>query len=113
VVSPLVELPLEAGGSILVEVDEVPFGGPVTRGGRSPAEAVTKAGETFEQVLGGLGPMLRGIFAHVRDAAAAPVEMEVEFAVKLSADANLIVARSGGEANFRVTVKWARDPPAT
>ncbi len=57
--TPLVQFELEDGGSVLVEADE-PSRGPVTRGGK-PDETVTKAGKSLEQVLGQLGPTLRGI----------------------------------------------------
>ena len=73
----LLDLELEEGGSILVEVDE-PVRGPVTRG--RPAEAVTQAGESLERVLGRLGPAVRGIVSELRAAADWPDEVELEFA---------------------------------
>ena len=105
--SPLLDLDLEQGGSILVEVDELEQPGPVTRGGR-PDEAVIKAGETLEHVLAQLGPTVRGIVSELRSAAESPDELEVEFAIKLSTNANLVIARMGGEANFRIALRWSR-----
>jgi Trypsin-co-occurring domain 1 len=105
-VSQLVEMPLEQGGSILVEVDDV-RSGPVTRGGRTE-DAVAKAGESLEHVLGQLGPAVRGIVAQLREGADWPDEVEVEFAVKLSAGANVIITRTTGEANFRIALRWRR-----
>ena len=102
--SELLEFEVEDGGSILVEVEDG-LGAPVTRGGRPGAE-VTRAGESLEQVLGQLGPALRGIVSQLRASADWPDEVEVEFAVKLSTDANLIIARAGGEANFRILLRW-------
>jgi hypothetical protein len=101
----LLDLELEEGGSILVEVEE-PAPGPVTRG--RPAETVTKAGESLEQVLGQLGPAVRGIVSQLRTAADWPEEVQVEFGVKLSTDANVIIARAGGEANLRIALTWSR-----
>ena len=43
----------------------------------------------------------------LRTAADWPDEVEVEFAVKISADSNVIIARVGGEANFRIALRWA------
>lgn len=103
----LLEFKTETGDSVLVEVDEPR--GPVTRGGR-PTAAVIEAGETLERVLGRLGPAVRGIVAQLRATADWPDEVEVEFGVKLSADSNVIIARAGGEANFRIALKWARPP---
>ncbi len=102
----LLDLELEQGGSILVEVEE-PARGPVTRGRQ--ADAVTKAGETLEQVLGQLGPALKGIVSQLRAGADWPDQVQVEFGVRLSTDANVIVVRTGGEANFKISLVWSRD----
>lgn len=104
--SRLLELDLAEGGSILLEVDEP--AGPLTRGG-AQGDMIAKAGETLEQVLGQLGPVLRGFVTQIRATAEWPDEVQIEFAVKLSADANVIIARSGAEANFRIALKWSRD----
>ena len=104
VVSSLLEFKTETGESLLVEVAE-PSGGAVTRGGRT-AEAVVEAGASLEQVLGRLGPAMKGIVSQIREAAERPDEVEIEFGVKLSADSNVIIARAGGEANFRIALKW-------
>lgn len=99
----LVKLGLEQGGSVVVEVDE-PVRGPVTRGGK-PAETVTQVGESLDQVLGHLTPVVRSIVAQLRAAASEADQIEVEFGVKLSTDANVIIARMAGEANFRVGLR--------
>ena len=103
----LLEFKTDQGGSLLVEV-EGPRG-PATRGGRT-AEAVVEAGASLEQLLARLGPAMRGIVAQLRETAEWPDEVELEFGVKLSADSNVIIARAAGEANFRIALKWAREP---
>ncbi len=105
--SPLLELDVADGGSILVEVEEPGGGGPVTRGG-SPADAVVKAGVTLEQVFGRLGPAVRGILSELRSAAESPDEVEVSFAIRLSTGANIVIARAGGDANFSICLRWSR-----
>jgi Trypsin-co-occurring domain 1 len=105
-VGTLLELNVEEGASVLVEVDDGSTR-PVTRGGR-PADAVIRAGESLEQVVGRLGPAIRGIVSELRAAADWPDEVEVEFSVKLSSDANVIIARAGGEANFKIALRWSR-----
>jgi len=104
VVSSLLEFKTESGESLLVEVAD-PSGGAITRGGRT-AEVVVEAGASLEQVLGRLGPAMKGILSQIREAAERPDEVEIEFGVKLSADSNVIIARAGGEANFRIALKW-------
>lgn len=106
--SSLVDFNLAEGGSILVEVDDAR--GPVTRGGRAGA-MVTEAGETLEDALARLGPAVRGIVRQLRESAEWPGEIEVEFSIRLSADAGVIITRTGGEANFRIAMRWVRESP--
>ena len=100
----VVEVPLEDGGAILIEVAEV-FNAPTVRGGRGGA-AVPTVKEPLEEILAGLGPATRAILGAVRALADSPHEIEVEFAVKLTADARMMIARAGAEANFRIALKW-------
>jgi len=103
---------LEEGGAVLVEVADAVSArdpdAPVTRGGRVD-DLVTDAGGTLEHALDQLGPVVKGVVTKLREAADWPDEVEVEFSIKLSADANVIIARSGGEANFRIALRWARE----
>lgn len=101
----LLELNIQDGSTVLVEVEEV-ASGPVTRSGRAQS-AVIEAGASLEQVLGKLGPTLGSVVRQVRDTVDRPDEVQIEFAVKLSTDANVIIARAGGEANFRIALKWS------
>lgn len=108
--SRVIEVPLAEGGSILFEVDDV-LDGPVLRG-RGEARAIPPLVEPLEHVLAGLGPATRALVSQLRALTDSPHEIEVEFAVKLSADAKIIIARAGSEANFRIVLKWARTPDA-
>src|ERR687884_456327 len=100
---------LADGDSVLVEVSEDAHG-PVTRGGRA-GDLITEATGTLEQALDQLGPVVKGVVSRLREAADWPDSVEVEFAIKLSADANVIIARTGGEANFRIALRWTRESP--
>jgi hypothetical protein len=95
------------GGTVLVEVE--PAGGSVTRG-RGFGSAVEEASESLEGVLHKLGPAVKGIVSELRATADWPDEVSVEFAVKISADSNVIIARAGGEANFKIAMRWSRSP---
>jgi hypothetical protein len=105
--SQVVELPLEEGGTVLVEVDD-PYDGPVVRGGRGSLP-LPPISEPLEQVLAGLGPATRAVLNQLRGLADSPGEIQVEFAIKLTTDARIIIAKAGAEANFRVALKWTRD----
>lgn len=107
--SPLVSFDSDDGHRVLVEVEDLSDGGRVMRGARA-ADAVVDAGTSLEHTLAGLGPTIDSLVTQVRSAAHLPDEIELELGVRLSADANLIIARSGGEANFRIAMKWTAGP---
>jgi Trypsin-co-occurring domain 1 len=116
--SRLVEFPLEAGGSVVVEVEEFRAEGDavVRRGlGSStrPTEVVSRASETLESAFGRIQPMASAMVMRLRGLVEAPDEIEIEFGVQLSAEIGAIVAHTAGEANFRVRLHWKRElPPA-
>jgi len=103
----LVEFPLEDGGSILVEVETPETAGmvPASRGG----EVVAKAQQTFEAALEKVRPAAGAIIAKLRALHDPPDEIEVEFGLKMSAEAGAIVAAAGVEANYKVTLTWKRE----
>ncbi|SCG71549.1 CU044_2847 family protein [Micromonospora coxensis] len=102
--SQLVEFPLEGGGAIRVEVSDEEGVTPVGRAG----DAVTRAHETWESVLDRLRPLTAGVLRTVRDAAEPPDRVCVEFGVKLTAKAGLVVASGTSEANLKVQLEWNR-----
>ena len=53
---------------------------------------------------------MKGVVSRLREAADWPDEVEVEFAIKPSADDNVIIARSAGEANLRISLHRSRKP---
>jgi hypothetical protein len=105
-VTRLLDVPFEGGGSFIVEVDDERRG-PVTRSGRQ-SDIVAHASQTFEQALDTLAPAFSTLVTKIRDAAGPPDEIHVEFGLKMSAEAGAIIARAGGEANFKVAVSWTR-----
>ncbi len=90
----VVEVPLVEGGSILVEADEWTEG-PVVRG-RGGAAVIPPFAEPLEQVLAGLGPATRAVISQLHALADSPDEIEVEFAIKLTADARIVIAAPAG-----------------
>lgn len=103
----LVEFPLEDGTTILVEVDD-PETGSVIRSGRV-GDAVTKSQKTFEEAMDKVKPAASAIIAKIRSLHDTPDEVEVEFGLKMSADAGAFVASAGIEANYKVTLKWKKE----
>lgn len=95
--SQLIEFGVGSGQSIAVEVDDSAVG-PVTRGigGQS---ITTRSSQTFEEAIGRARPATEAIVAQLRDLAAAPDEVVVEFGLTLSARSGAFIAAASAEAN--------------
>jgi hypothetical protein len=106
----LVEFPLEGGGTVVVEADDrpgTPGGEEPTRGMR-PAGVAERAGETFEAAFSRVRPTAEAIVNSMRGVGDSPDEIEVEFGVKVNAEAGAVVAKAAGEANFTIKLRWIR-----
>ena len=103
----LVEFPLEDGGSVFVEV-EVPEEAGMVPAAR-PGEVAGKAQQTFEAALDRLRPIATTLIGKVRDLSDPPNKVEVEFGLKLSAEAGAILTSAGCEAHCTVTLTWERE----
>jgi hypothetical protein len=103
----LIEFPLEDNTSILVEVDEPETGGvvPAARKGN----VIEKAHQTLEKSLESVKPAAEYVVTQLRKLHDTPDEISVEFGIKLSAASGAILASAGVEANYKVTLKWAKE----
>jgi hypothetical protein len=102
--SELMSVPVPGGGALLVEVtDDEP--------GMARASRV---GDTIEAAAVSLASVLqpiRQVAEEARDAfrEAGPDEIEMEFGVKLTAEAGAILARAGTEGHLKVKLVWRRE----
>ena len=103
----LVEFPLEEGGSVLVEVDDVASSGPATRGLRDQRVTET-AQQSFEQAVSHVQPAANALLVRLRSMADAPDEVVVEFGLQLSAEAGAFIASASSSATFTVSLTWRR-----
>jgi len=71
----LISFPLEAGGNVLIEVEEE-GGGPLTRG-LHPSEVIETVGATFEASLEAIKPAAIAVASKFRDFVEAPEGVEV------------------------------------
>src|SRR6185436_9057899 len=99
----LIELPLEGGGTVLLEITDT---GGSTRRGLGPTEITNKATQTFEDALKKIRPAADAVIDQLRQLVVAPDEIAVEFGIKLNADAKAYIASAGAEANFKIALKW-------
>jgi hypothetical protein len=103
-VATVVEMPLESGGTVLVEVtdDEQRL----QRVGRAGA-VVRDSAETLEEALRRVRPAVTAALNQVRDLATPPDRVKLEFGVKLTAEAGVVIARAATEANFKLSLEWS------
>ena len=104
-----VEFPLEGGEKIRVEVSVEE--GRVTRG--EPKDVIEPASVAFDAALAKLGPICTAIVRQARGLVDQPEEFSVEFGVKLSAEAGVVIASTAAGANLKVSVKWKKQAPGS
>jgi hypothetical protein len=106
----LLEYPLEAGGSVLIQVEDGPSDdGEVTRGwGDRDRRVVEQARESFEQAVARVQPALQGLVRQFRSLTDSPDAMSVEFGLELSAEVGAFVAGASTKGNFKVSMTWDR-----
>ena len=106
--SELTRFGLEQGGSVVVEVAASP-GSEMERVGRT-GDAVRNAGATLE---GALGDVRRAACAALAQfEALGPTEVTLSFGIKIDAKVGAVVAQTGAEGHFEVTLKWSPDQSA-
>jgi nicotinamide mononucleotide (NMN) deamidase PncC len=99
-----VRFTLASGGSVGVELDEVPG---VSRAGRQ--NALVTAQHSLKGALAEVRDAAAETIAQFQEMAQQPDEVEIEFGVKLNAEAGAIIARTGMEGHFQVTLRWSRE----
>jgi hypothetical protein len=98
--SRLIEFTVAPGSNstVLVEVeDDEDDNVPVARG------VVERASRTFEEVLAQVRPAIDVVVAQLGQLAVKPNQTSVEFGIRLSAGADAWIAKTGVEANLKVT----------
>jgi len=97
---------LEDGCTVLVEVEEAQSRGGLVPAGRRPAEVAAEVKQSFEDALDGVKKLGASIITRLRAMEDSPDEIEVEFGLKMTAEAGVVVAAAGVEANYKVTLTW-------
>ncbi|MET9073355.1 CU044_2847 family protein [Streptomyces sp. NPDC004232] len=91
------------GSELVVEVaDDTPGLELISRREDGIVEATRRIRESLESTL----PTLRSVVDTAR--ALAPQEMEIDFGMKFTAEAGVVVARTAAEGHFAVRLRWTR-----
>jgi len=107
--SRLVEIPLQEGGSIVVEVNDWKEEGGTRRVSRGAEEEITKAPQTFEQAISKIRPVTEKVITTLRELIQKPDEIEMEVGFSLSAESGVIIASASTSANYKVTLRWKKE----
>jgi len=103
----IVEYKLESGGSVFIEVEETELDrgrSPVSKKSGVPEEATKE----FEKALDGVKPAADLILQKLQNFTSKPDNIEIDFGIKMSAEAGAIIATTAVEANFTVKLSWGK-----
>lgn len=109
--SKFVEFPLEGGGSIVIETAEEKrpgVSGFVKAG--EVSETADPSRQSFDTSMENVRRSADLLVSKLRDLSQPPDEMELFFSLKATGElGSLVVAKSGGDSNFNVTLRWRRE----
>src|SRR5712692_6316910 len=92
----VIEIPLDAGGSLLVQAREDDL----------PGEVVARARQSLETAIDQIKPAVNAIASRLKTMAAD--EAAVEFGIVLGAETGAVIAKGTAEVHFTVTLNWKR-----
>ena len=104
----LVEFSLADNSTFMAEVDTGESETGWRQAGRSPSDLSEKAAQSFDAALDKIKPAAEAVIDKLRKLSDEPDEIEVEFGIKLGAEAGAFVASASAEANYKVTLKWKK-----
>ncbi|MEU6945339.1 CU044_2847 family protein [Streptomyces sp. NPDC046316] len=102
--STLMEFTTQSGAQVVVEADGPQPGAQlVSRGGNS----LVQAGRTLDEALHGIRSAAESALNVFREGSLKPDGVELEFGVKLTAEAGAVIARTSVEGHLTVKLSWA------
>ena len=91
-----------------VQTCALPISSDTTTLAASPGQIWEEAKEKFEDVMQQIKPATSAVLRALRELADSPDEASVEFGVKLSSSAGMVIASASAEANFILKLTWKR-----
>ncbi|WP_221356235.1 CU044_2847 family protein [Streptomyces beigongshangae] len=104
----LVEFRTADGAVIVVEGAEDESGSRLVARG----DGTVLAARTFEGSLEGVRAAAESALRVFRDGSLRPDSVEIEFGVRLTAEAGALIAKSAVEGHLLVKLAWSPEPPA-
>lgn len=103
------EFTTDSGATVMVEVDRHTQGAQLVALGDD--NTLARAGRTFDSALTGIRSAAESALAVFRDGALKPDGVELEFGVRITAEAGAVIAKSAVEGHMVVKLSWS--PGAT
>ncbi|MER7398759.1 CU044_2847 family protein [Streptomyces sp. NPDC000151] len=104
----LVRFPLDGGGEVIVETADEGAG---TVGAGRADGAVADGTTTFDRALDGVRGAADAALRCFGSLAQRPDEVQIQFGVKLTAQAGAVITKTGVEGHLQVTVTWSGQRP--
>ena len=102
----VIEVPVDAGGRLLVQASEDDLPGGLELAALRPGEVVARASESVEAAVDQIKPAVDAMASKLK--AMAADEVAVEFGVVLGAETGAVIAKGTAEVHFTVTLTWQR-----
>ncbi|GAB1331490.1 CU044_2847 family protein [Streptomyces sp. NPDC093260] len=106
----LARVPLDDGGSVLVESPPGVDGGGPVKAGRI-GDTIHDLPTSLQRALGPVTQAARAALEQLRRAG--PTEIEVEFGVDLSCQAGAVITKGEAACHLKVRATWRRGEPGT
>ncbi|MGW0902291.1 CU044_2847 family protein [Streptomyces sp. NPDC002853] len=104
----LVEFTTDDGTRVVMADVEDTHGSHLISRGEGPARAV----RTFEESLAGARAAAESALRVFRDGSLRPDSVEIEFGVRMSAEAGAVIVKGTAEGHLVVRLAWTPDGPA-
>lgn len=104
----LVEFTTDDGTRVVMADVEDTHGSHLISRGDGPSRAV----HTFEESLAGAHAAARSALRVFRDGSLRPDSVEIEFGVRMSAEAGAVIVKGTAEGHLVVRLAWTPDGPA-
>jgi hypothetical protein len=109
----IVELPAEEGAGIFVEIDESRVQGTQRVAIETAERALEKVAGNFEGALANIARVASGLYNALAKLPRAPDTAKIEFGVKLTGGAGIIIASGTAAANIKIALDWKTPEPRT
>jgi hypothetical protein len=101
-----IEYEIEEGKSAVIEIEDTKGLVPAA----APGGVIAKSKQSFDQALDTIGPIAGKLLNRLKEIPKTPDQINLEFGLKLGFQTGVVIASGNGEANFKVSLTWKKDP---